>query len=90
MATWPDIGEARQYIGEVADDDASRGAEVGAAAGVLAGGRQARKNRREQEAKAAESEVASAQAAQAAHQQKLDTFKRGMSACLEARGYTAK
>jgi hypothetical protein len=81
---------AGAVIGEVADDDASRGAEVGAAAGVLAGGRQARQNRRAQEEQAAAAAKANEQAAKDAQQQKIDTFKRGMSACLEARGYTAK
>ena len=81
---------AGAVIGDVANDDASEGAAVGAAAGVLAGGRQARKNRREQEEKAAEATAANADAAKAAGQQQLDTFKRGMGACLEGRGYTVK
>ncbi len=81
---------AGAVIGEVADDDASGGAEVGAAAGVLAGGRQARKNRSAQEEQAQESAQASEDAAQAAQQQKVDTFKRGLGACLEGRGYTVK
>ena len=81
---------AGAVIGEVANDDASEGAAVGAAAGVVAGGRQARKNRREQEEKAAEATAANADAAKAAGQQQIDTFKRGMGACLEGRGYTVK
>lgn len=81
---------AGAVIGEVADDDASKGAEVGAAAGVLAGGRHARQNRREQEVQATESAKASEDAAKAAQQQKVDTFKRGLGACLEGRGYTVK
>jgi len=81
---------AGAVIGEVADNDASGGAEVGAAAGVLAGGRQARKNRSAQEQQAKESAQASEDAAQAAQQQKVDTFKRGLGACLEGRGYTVK
>jgi len=81
---------AGAVIGEVADNDASKGAEVGAAAGVLAGGRQARKNRSAQEEQAKESAKASEDAAQAAQQQKVDTFKRGLGACLEGRGYTVK
>lgn len=81
---------AGAVIGEVADDDASEGAEIGAAAGVVAGGRQARKNRREQEEQATESVKASEEAAQAAQQQQVDTFKRGLGACLEGRGYTVK
>ena len=81
---------AGAVIGEVADNDASEGAEIGAAAGVLAGGRQARKNRREEEEQAQESAKASEDAAKAAQQQKVDTFKRGLGACLEGRGYTVK
>jgi hypothetical protein len=81
---------AGAVVGEVADNDASKGAEVGAAVGVLAGGRQARQNRRAQEEKAEETAKANEAAAQTAQQQKVDTFKRGMAACLEGRGYTAK
>ena len=81
---------AGAVIGEVADDDASEGAKVGAAAGVVAGGHQARKNRRDQQEKAEQTTAANADAATAAQQQQLDTFKRGMGACLEGRGYTVK
>jgi hypothetical protein len=81
---------AGAVIGEVADNDAGKGAEVGAAAGVLAGGRQARQNRRAQEEKTQETAKANDEAAKAAQQQKVDTFKRGMAACLEARGYSVK
>jgi len=81
---------AGAVIGEVADNDAGSGAEVGAAAGVIAGGRQARKGKREQEQKAKQTAQANEDAAKAAQQQKVDTFKRGMSACLEARGYSVK
>jgi hypothetical protein len=81
---------AGAVIGEVADNDAGGGAEVGAAAGVLAGGRQARKNRAAQEQQSTETAKASDDAAKAAHQEKVDSFKRGMGACLEGRGYTIK
>jgi len=81
---------AGAVIGEVADNDAGKGAEVGAAAGVLAGGRQSRKNKRDQEQKVEQTAQANEDAAKAAQQQKVDTFKRGMSACLEARGYSVK
>jgi hypothetical protein len=74
----------------VADNDAGSGAEVGAAAGVIAGGRQARKNKQAQEQKAEQTAQANEDAAKAAQQQKVDTFKRGMAACLEARGYSVK
>jgi hypothetical protein len=81
---------AGAVIGEVADNDASKGAEVGAAAGVLAGGRQARKNQQAQAQQAQASAQANEDAAKAAQQQKVDTFKRGLGACLEGRGYTVK
>ena len=81
---------AGAVIGEVANNDASEGAAIGATAGVVAGGRQARKNRQAQEEKAAQTSAANADAAKAAGQQQLDTFKRGMGACLEGRGYTVK
>jgi YMGG-like Gly-zipper len=81
---------AGAVIGEVANNDASDGAAIGATAGVVAGGRQARKNRQAQEEKAAATTAANADAAKAAGQQQLDTFKRGMGACLEGRGYSVK
>jgi hypothetical protein len=68
---------AGAVIGEVADNDAGKGAEVGAAAGVLAGGRQSRKNKRDQEQKVEQTAQANEDAAKAAQQQKVDTFKRG-------------
>jgi hypothetical protein len=81
---------AGAVIGEVADNDASKGAEVGAAAGVIAGGRQSRKNQQAQAQQAEASAKANEDAAKAAHQQKVDAFKRGLGACLEGRGYTVK
>jgi len=81
---------AGAVIGEVADNDASKGAEVGAAAGVLAGGRQARKAKAEQQKQAQAQTAASADEAKAAQQKLADTFKNGMSVCLEAREYAVK
>lgn len=78
---------AGAVIGEVADNDAGKGAEIGAAAGVVAGGHRTRKARRDEKAKAEETAKADAQATSAAQ---ADTFKRGLSACLESRGYTVK
>lgn len=66
-------------IGEVAHGDSSKGAEVGAAAGVLAGGARARRN-----------QAAQAQQAQAAHAQAADTYYGAYTACMEGRGYTVK
>lgn len=78
---------AGAVIGEVADNDAGKGAEIGAAAGVVAGGHRTRKARRDEQAKAQEQAKADATATESAQ---ADTFKRGLSACLESRGYTVK
>jgi hypothetical protein len=66
-------------IGEVADGDSSKGAGVGAAAGVLAGGARARRNH-----------AAQAQQAQAAQTQTMNTYYRAYTACMEGRGYTVE
>lgn len=81
---------AGAVIGEVADNDAGQGAAVGATVGVVAGGRQARKAKQAEKEQAAEQQQASADEAKAAQQKLADDFKRGMSACLEPRGYTIK
>jgi len=78
---------AGAVIGEVADNDAGGGAEIGAAAGVVAGGHRTRKARRDQKEQAQEQAEADAKATS---QAQADTFKRGLSACLESRGYTVK
>lgn len=81
---------AGAVIGEVADNDAGTGAAIGATAGVVAGGRQARKAQAEQKKKAEAQAQASAEQATASQQAQTDTFKRGLSGCLESRGYTVK
>ncbi len=78
---------AGAVVGEIADDDASEGAKVGAAAGVVAGGHRTRKARREQAGKAEQQAEADAKATQA---DQAANFKRGLTACLESRGYTVK
>jgi hypothetical protein len=78
---------AGAVIGEVANNDAGEGAAVGAAAGVVAGGHRTRKARRDQQAQAQEQAKADASATQ---QSMADAFKRGISGCLESRGYTIK
>jgi hypothetical protein len=81
---------AGAVIGEVADNDAGKGAAIGATAGVLAGGRQARKAQEQQKEAAATQQQASAEQAKASQQALADNFKKGMSACLETKGYTVK
>jgi hypothetical protein len=84
---------AGAVVGEIADDDAGKGAAYGAAAGVVAGGARNREAKRQQEAQAqAANQQAQAQADQHNAQiaQQKDTFKNGMKACLEGKGYTVK
>jgi len=84
---------AGAVVGEIADNDAGKGAAYGAAAGVVAGGARNRQAKREQEAQAnAANQQAQAQADQhnAEVAQQLANFKKGMSACLEGKGYVVK
>lgn len=74
---------AGAIIGEVADNDAGKGAAIGATAGAVAGGRRSRMAQSQQAQQ-------SAQQAQAQEQSLKDAFKRGMTVCLEARGYSVK
>jgi hypothetical protein len=69
-------------IGAIAGD-AGEGAAIGATAGAVAGRRKKKKEKKQAQQQAQ-------QTAQTQQQQQLDGFKRSMSACLEARGYTAK
>ena len=63
--------------------DAGTGAAAGAAGGAIAG----RRARKEAEKQAGAQAAAQADAANKA---KLDTVKKGMTACLESKGYTVK
>jgi len=84
---------AGAVVGEIANNDADEGAAVGAAAGAVAGGVRNRQARRAQEAQADaanQQAQAAADQANAARAQSADTFKKGMSGCLESRGYTVK
>jgi hypothetical protein len=69
-------------VGAIAGD-AGTGAAIGAVAGA-AGGRRARKSAEKQGAQQAQA----ADASQA--NQKIETFKKAMSACLDGRGYSVK
>jgi hypothetical protein len=69
-------------VGAIAGD-AGTGAAIGAVTGLAAGRRakrQAQKQGEQQAVAQAESQAAG----------KIDTFKKGMSACLEGKGYTVK
>ncbi len=81
---------AGAIIGEVADNDAGKGAAIGATAGALAGGRRSRMAQSQKQQQEAQQSQASAEQAKAAQQESANAFKRGMSVCLEAHGYTVK
>lgn len=79
-------------VGAIAGD-AGKGAEAGAAAGAIAGRRRARRTEKqaEQQAQQKQQQQTQQQAqARAQTQQKLDGFKKGFSACMEAKGYVVK
>ncbi len=84
---------AGAVVGEIADNDAGKGAAYGAAAGVVAGGARNRQAKRAQEQQVTSAnQQAQAQADQhnAEVAAQLTNFKKGMSACLEGKGYVVK
>jgi hypothetical protein len=80
-------------VGGIAGD-AGKGAAIGATVGTVRGGRQQRQANEASKQQAAQSAGAQVQQqanqAQAAYNQQMDTFKRGFSACMDARGYSVK
>jgi Glycine-zipper domain len=74
--------------------NAGRGAAVGATVGTIRGGRkqrQANESAKQQGAQAAVSQQQQAYGqSKAAYNQQISTFKRGFSACMDARGYSVK
>ena len=76
-------------VGGIAGD-AGKGAAAGAAAGVVVGGHQKRQGRRAAAEQTQQAQAASQQQASATDAQKLDTFKKGYSVCVEGRGYSVK
>lgn len=69
-------------IGAIAGD-AGTGAAIGATAGAVRGRRQQKKGNKQAEQKAT-------QEAEAQQQQKLETFRRAFSSCVDAKGYSVK
>jgi hypothetical protein len=69
-------------IGAIAGD-AGTGAAIGATAGAVRGRRQQKKANKQAEQQAQ-------QQGQAQQQQRLDTFRRAFSACLDSKGYSVK
>jgi hypothetical protein len=74
--------------------NAGRGAAIGAVAGTVRGGRKQRQANEQSKEQAAQSAGSQAQQqssqAKAAYNKQMDTFKRGFSACMDARGYSVK
>jgi OmpA family protein len=73
-------GAAVGAVGGAIGGNAGKGAAIGAASGAMIGGMRRRDQMQQQEAQQAQ-----AQEAQAAQ---LDTYKRALSACLSAKGYS--
>jgi Glycine-zipper domain len=69
-------------IGAIAGD-AGTGAAIGATAGAVHGRRQQKKANKQAEQQAQ-------QQGQALQQQRLDTFRRAFSACIDSKGYSVK
>jgi hypothetical protein len=73
-------------VGEIADDDAGKGAAWGAGVGLIAGRRHARR----EQAEAQETAAVQTVTAQEATQEQIDGFKKAFSACMEGKNYIAK
>ena len=95
LATAPrPVARQRAVIGEVASDDAGKGAAIGATAGVMKGGAESRRKQAQAQQQAVatqeQQQQAAAQEQQAAREQELDFFRKSFGACLEAKDYTVK
>jgi hypothetical protein len=76
-------------IGAIAGN-AGKGAGIGATTGLLGGAMQGRIAQEHGEQQAKAQAQASLEQQRAAQQELVNAFKRGMSVCLEARGYAVK
>jgi hypothetical protein len=74
--------------------NAGRGAAIGATVGTVRGGRQQRQANDAAKEAGSQAVVSQQQQAygqsKAAYNQRMSTFKRGFSACMDARGYSVK
>jgi hypothetical protein len=74
--------------------NAGRGAAIGATVGTVRGGRRQRQANEEAKESGAQTAVSQQEQAygksKAAYNQQMSTFKRGFSACMDARGYSVK
>lgn len=86
-------GAARGAVVGAIAGDAGTGAAAGAAGGAMAGRARARRAEKQaqKEAKQQQQKQAQKQAQEKAEtEKKLDGFKKGFSACMEAKGYVVK
>ena len=89
-------GAARGALGGAAvgaiAGDTGKGAAIGAVVGTMQGGsrqRQANEQSKQQAAQSASAQLQQQyQQSRAAYNQQRDTFKRGFTACMDARGYS--
>jgi predicted lipid-binding transport protein (Tim44 family) len=73
-------------IGAVAGD-AGKGAAIGATTGVVVGASRSRRAQQQQQAQAQQAQQADA-SNQAAHQDRMDGFKKAFGTCMQGRSYT--
>ena len=76
-------------VGAIAGD-AGKGAAIGATVGTMRGGVQKRKGKKAAAEQQKQAEAQAQQTAAATDTQKLNTFKKAYSACVQGRGYTAQ
>jgi len=76
-------------IGAIAGD-AGKGAAIGATVGTMKGGAQKRKGKKAAAQQQKQAAALAQQQAAATDTQKIDTFKKAYSACVQGRGYTAQ
>ena len=76
-------------IGAVAGD-AGQGAAIGATVGTMRGGAKKRRGKKAAAEQQKQAEAQAQQQAAATDAQKMDTFKKAYSACVQGRGYTSQ
>jgi BON domain/Glycine-zipper domain len=76
-------------IGGIAGD-AGKGAAIGATVGTMRGGRQVRQGKAQAEQDYQQAQAQAQQQAAATDKQKISTFKKAFSVCVQGRGYTVQ
>ena len=76
-------------VGGIAGD-AGKGAAIGATVGTMRGGRQVRQGKKAAEEDYQQAQAQAKQQAAATDQQKISTFKKAFSVCVQGRGYSVQ